>query len=174
MWEDARAWAQWNGSFDMYPHLSGSSTPFSHSEFPFFRAHLREWLESNSCWMARILSSLSSLRAHQLTLCWLQLLMTVTSLFIDMARNIPFLTYFPFLTLLLSCFSSSWIPQGTSLELLAWWLQQPLFPEVTGEHLVHISHTLHVSIYSVSTTQSPRLLSRRICSFSRASVPHFK
>ena len=31
------------------PQLSGSSIPFSHSEFPFFRAHLTEWLESNGC-----------------------------------------------------------------------------------------------------------------------------
>ena len=59
----------------------------------FLRAHHRVWLQSDGYYVAGILSFLSSLKAHQLTIhggCnhwWLW-----HPLFTDMARNIPFLT----------------------------------------------------------------------------------
>ena len=49
------------------PHLSGAGIPCFHI-LSFLRVHHGEWLQSDSCWMADILSFLSSLGAHQLTI----------------------------------------------------------------------------------------------------------
>ena len=77
------------------PLLSGARIP------SFLRAPCREWLQSDGCWMAGVLSFLGSLKAHQLTIlggcncCWLW-----HPLSTDMAGNIPFLSTEPFILLL--------------------------------------------------------------------------
>ena len=68
--------------------LSGNSILcFSYPEF--LRAHHRKWLQPNGCWLQGFFSFLSVLRAH---IERLQSLITVTSLFTDMAGNALFLT----------------------------------------------------------------------------------
>ena len=73
------------------PLLSGAGVLCFHI-LSFLGAHPREWLQSDGCWMAGVLSFLSSLRAHQLPVsggynCW----WLWHPLFTDMAGNIPFL-----------------------------------------------------------------------------------
>ena len=50
------------------PQLSGASILCFHI-LHFLKTHYWEWLQSNGCWMAGVLSFLSSLRAHRLTIC---------------------------------------------------------------------------------------------------------
>ena len=97
--------------------LSGNSILcFSYPEF--LRAHHRKWLQPNGCWLQGFFSFLSVLRAH---IERLQSLITVTSLFTDMAGNTPFLKgvslffFFFFITSQLTVTSVSW---GTSLPLV--------------------------------------------------------
>ena len=47
--------------------LWGQDLVFSQPEF--HRAYYGEWMQSDGCWMAGVLSFLSPLRAHQLTIC---------------------------------------------------------------------------------------------------------
>ena len=70
--------------------LSGASVLcFSHPEF--LRAHSREWREPNGCQIVQVLFSFLSVpRAQEFTFGGVELLMTVTSLFTDMAENTPY------------------------------------------------------------------------------------
>ena len=87
-WEDERVWAHCSHSFHMYLSCPG---PESHIFYILssLGAHHREWLQS---WCHRYSSpSWVPLRLRN-SLWRLQSLMTVTSLFTDMAENTPFLT----------------------------------------------------------------------------------
>ena len=92
VWEDARVWVHRRHSFDMHLSSLGPVTCVFHIlSFP--RTHHREWLQSDGCWMAGILSFLNSPRTHQLTIhggcnCW----WLWHPLSTDGAGNIPFLT----------------------------------------------------------------------------------
>ena len=45
----------WKSFLSCVPHLSGTSILSSHPEFPFLRAHHREWLQRSDCHIAGIL-----------------------------------------------------------------------------------------------------------------------
>ena len=72
--------------------LSGASVLFfSHPEF--LRAHCREWLQPNGCQIVEVFFSFSSVpRAQEFTFGGLEPLMTLTSLFTDMAENMLYLS----------------------------------------------------------------------------------
>ena len=87
--EDACFWDHWNLSFDMHSDL-GPVSCFHLCAV--LRAHHGEWLQSDGGCRAGVLSFLTSLRAHQLTIhggsnCW----WFWHSLFADSAGNMPLL-----------------------------------------------------------------------------------
>ena len=90
---NARVWAHRNEAFDMQLSYLGTCVLYLHIPSS-LRAHHREWLQSDGHKMASILSFLSPNPNHEFPqgsrahyLWWL--LMTVTSLFTDMAGSIP-------------------------------------------------------------------------------------
>ena len=64
---------------------------FSHPEF--LRAHCGEWLQPNGCQIVQVFFSFSNVpRAQEFTFGGPEPLMTMTSLFTDMAGNTPYLS----------------------------------------------------------------------------------
>ena len=67
VWEDARVWAHCSHSFHAHLSCPGPLSCAFHF-LSFLRVHRGERLQADGCWMAGVLSSPSSLRAHWLTL----------------------------------------------------------------------------------------------------------
>ena len=89
MQEDARVCVHWSHSSHMHLSYLGQVSLFFHI-LSSLRAHCREWLQSDGRWTTDILPGhLSDSSVHA---GGLQSLITVTSLYTDMARNAPFVT----------------------------------------------------------------------------------
>ena len=88
-----KSWDSLKSLFWHASQLSGASFLSFYNLLNFLRTHCGEWLQSDGCWMADILSFLSSLRAQQFTIPgWCNFWCLGHPLFIYKAGTILFLT----------------------------------------------------------------------------------